>query len=79
MRIEYNTIEDITTAIKHLMIDNNLRQKDICNATGLSKQSVSNILNNQSRNITLDTLNRLCKAVNCTLYIDMQNNTDTES
>lgn len=69
MEIKYNNIEDITNGIRHIMIDKNLRQKDICNATGLSKQAISNLLNNRTENITLDTLNRLCKALDCSLSI----------
>lgn len=69
MKIRYNNIEDITNGIKHIMIDRNMRQKDLCNATGLSKQAISNLLNNRTENITLDTLNRLCKALGCELSV----------
>lgn len=71
LKIEYNTIEDVTLAIKHIMLDKDIRQKDICNKSGLSKQSVSNLLNNRTENITLDTLNKLCKAVECKLVLDI--------
>lgn len=69
MEIRYNNIQDITNAIKHIMIDKNMRQKDLCSATGLSKQAISNLLNNRTENITLDTLDRLCKAIGCELII----------
>lgn len=72
MKIEYNTIDDVTLAIRHIMLDKDIRQKDICIATGLSKQSISNLLNNRTENITLDTLNKLCKAVGCKLSIDIE-------
>lgn len=71
MKIEYNNIDDVTLAIRHIMLDKDIRQKDICIATGLSKQSISNLLNNRTENITLDTLNKLCKAVGCKLLIDI--------
>ncbi len=71
MMIEYNNIEDVTLAIRHIMLDKDMRQKDICSATGLSKQSISNLLNNRTENITLDTLNKLCKAVGCKLSLDI--------
>lgn len=69
MKIRYNNIEDITNGIKHIMIDKNMRQKDLCNATGLSKQAISNLLNNRTENITLDTLDKLCKALGCKLSV----------
>lgn len=72
MKIEYNNIDDVTLAIRHIMLDKDIRQKDICIATGLSKQSISNLLNNRTENITLDTLNKLCKAVGCKLSIDIE-------
>lgn len=51
------------------MIDKNMRQKDLCNATGLSKQAISNLLNNRTENITLETLDKLCKALGCELSV----------
>lgn len=71
MKIEYTQIDDVTLAIRHIMLDKDIRQKDICIATGLSKQSISNLLNNRTENITLDTLNKLCKAVGCKLSLDI--------
>lgn len=71
MKIEYTAIDDVTLAIRHIMLDKDIRQKDICIATGLSKQSISNLLNNRTENITLDTLNKLCKAIGCKLSIDI--------
>ena len=72
MRIEYNNIENITNAIKHIMIDKEIKQKDIAIKTGLSKQAVSNLLNNRTENITLDTLKKLCDALECRIYIDIE-------
>lgn len=73
MKIEYNgKIDDITLMIKHMMLDKNMRQKDICNATGLTKQTISNLLNNRTDNITFDTLDKLCRALDCRLYIEIK-------
>lgn len=72
MRIEYNNIENITNAIKHIMVDKDIKQKDIANKTGLSKQAISNLLNNRTENITLDTLKKLCDALECRIYIDIK-------
>ena len=69
--MKYNSINDITKTIKHIMIDNDIRQKDICNATGWSRQTVSNLLNNRTENITLNTLCELCNALGYELYIDI--------
>lgn len=77
MKIEYTGIDSITLAIKHIMLDKDKKNKDLCNATGLSKQSISNLLNNRTDNITLATLNKLCKAIDCKLYITLED-TDTK-
>ena len=65
-------ISDITLMLKHAMIDNNIRQKDICNATGWTKGTVSNLLNNRTENPSLKILLELCNAANCDLYIDIK-------
>lgn len=72
MKVKYNgQISDITAMIKHIMIDKDLRQKDLCNATGLSKQTISNLLNNRTENVTFETLDKLSKAMGCDLYIEI--------
>ena len=65
-----NNIDDIMKQIKHIMIDNNIKQSDIVAATKQSKSTISNLLNCKSKNITLDTLLMLCKAIDCNLAID---------
>ena len=73
MKIEYKgTIDDITLMIKHIMLDKDIKQKDLCNKTGLSKQTISNLLNNRTDNITFETLDKLCKACECKLYIEIE-------
>lgn len=73
MKIEYNgNIQDLIDAIRHIMIDKKIKQNDIAEKMGLSKQTVSNILNARQPNITLDTLLKLCNAIGCKLYIDIE-------
>ena len=72
--IKYNgNIEDIMLLIKHKMLDNNISQKDICNITGWSKSTVSNLLNGRTENPSLKIILQLCNAINCDFIIDIQN------
>ncbi|MBC5688187.1 helix-turn-helix transcriptional regulator [Mediterraneibacter sp. NSJ-55] len=64
-------IEDITLLIKHAMLDKDKRQKDICNSTGWSKGTVSNLLNNRTDNPSLKILLQVCDAIDCDLMIDI--------
>ena len=70
--MKYNNIEDITVMIKHIMIDENLKQKDIVEKSGWSKQTVSNLLNNRTKNIGLDTLKELCESLGYNLNITLE-------
>lgn len=73
MRVEYTgNIEDVTKAIRHIMIDKDIKQKDICNVTGWSKSTVSNLLNNRTDNPSMAVLLTLCEALDCKLYIDIE-------
>lgn len=65
-------ISDITLMIRHAMLDNDKKQKDICNATGWAKGTVSNLLNNRTDNPSIDLLLKLCNAIDCDLIIDIQ-------
>lgn len=70
--MEYNgDINDIMKQIKHIMIDKGLRQKDICNATGWSRQTVSNLLAGRTPSPGLNVLHELCKAIDCKMHIDI--------
>lgn len=72
--IKYNgDISDVTLMLKHAMLDNNVSQKDICNITGWSKGTVSNLLNNRTVNPSLKVILQLCDAIGCDLIIDIQN------
>ena len=64
-------INDITLLLKHLMLDLDLRQKDLCNATGYKRATISNLLNNRTPNPSLNTLLELCDAMDCDLMINI--------
>lgn len=69
----YNgNIMDIMKSIEHLKIDLEMTNNEIAAKMGKSKQTISNLLNGQSKNITLDTLNNLCDAMDCNLIIDIR-------
>lgn len=71
--MRYNgDIMEIMKKIEHIKIDENITNKDISEKTGKSKQTVSNLLNGQSKNITLDTLKNLVDAVGYDLIIDFK-------
>ena len=65
-------IMEIMKKIEHIKIDENITNKDISEKTGKSKQTVSNLLNGQSKNITLDTLKNLSDAIGYDLIIDFK-------
>lgn len=64
-------IIDIMKVIEHVKIDYDISNTDIAQDMGKSRQTVSNLLNGQSNNITLNTLLSLCNAVDCDLVIDI--------
>ena len=64
-------IDDITLMIKHAMLDKDIKQKDICNATGWTKSTVSNLLNNRTSNPSIGVILQLCDAIGCDLIIDI--------
>jgi len=64
-------INDIMKVIEHIKIDYDISNMDIAKGMGKSKQTVSNLLNGQTGNITLNTLVALCDAVGCDLHIDI--------
>lgn len=68
----YNgNIHELMKIIEHIKIDYDINNTDISLAMGKSKQTVSNLLNGQTPNITLGTLISLCDAINCDLHIDI--------
>lgn len=72
--IKYNDVTEITTQIKHIMIDNKIKQKDIATKTGWTKQTISNLINNRTENIGINTLKELCNSLGYDLYIDFVKN-----
>ena len=66
-------IMDVMKMIKHRMIDNDVTQKDICNATGWSKGTVSNLLNGRTENPSLKIILQLCDAIGCDFFIEIEN------
>ncbi|WP_313069816.1 helix-turn-helix domain-containing protein [Lacrimispora sp.] len=71
MKYEGN-INDIMKVIEHIKIDYEINNTEIAKSMGKSKQTVSNLLNGQTGNITLNTLVALCNAVGCELHIDIK-------
>ncbi|WP_395546757.1 MULTISPECIES: helix-turn-helix domain-containing protein [unclassified Lacrimispora] len=69
-------INDIMQVIEHIKIDYDISNMDIAKGMGKSKQTVSNLLNGQTGNITLNTLVALCDAVGCELHIDIKRKND---
>ena len=69
-----NNIEDVMKQIKHIMLDKDIKQVDLVEKTGLTKGTISNLLNCKSKNITLDTLVMLCNACDCKLDINIMSN-----
>lgn len=64
-------VMDIMKLIKHRMIDNDVTQKDICNVTGWSKGTVSNLLGGKTENPSLKIILQLCDAIGCDFIIDI--------
>ena len=46
-----------------LLIDKNMKKKDLCRAAGVSHASIAKL--GKSENITTDVLVKICKALNC--------------
>ena len=70
--MKYTDLKSVMIQVEHIMIDKDLRQKDISNATGWSRQTVSNLLACRRDTVNIDTLARLCDAIDCDLYIDVR-------
>lgn len=70
--MKYTDLKSIMLQVEHIMLDNDIRQKDISNKTGWSRQTVSNLLACRRDSINIDTLNTLCDAIGCDLIIDIQ-------
>lgn len=64
--------EEIIEAVKTEMKNNNIKIADLCIATGLSRQTLDNILNGRRTGINLGTLCKICDAVGLSVTIQKQ-------
>ena len=60
--------QEIMKVIKHIMIDENLKNSDVIEKLGMSKQTGSNLLNPNYRPNTSIQIDSLCKIVNAIGY-----------
>jgi putative transcriptional regulator len=60
-----------------LLIDKDMKKKDLRKATGLSTASMAKLANNQ--NVNTDILVRVCKALNCEISDIMEIVEDNKS
>ena len=55
-----------TTSIRHLMIDKGFKsQVQLAQATGIHKDRLNKILNGKETGLTLDTIDKFCRALDC--------------
>lgn len=64
--------EEIIEAVKTAMKNNNIKIADLCRATGLSRQTLDNIMNGRRLGINLGTLCKICDAVGLSVTIQKQ-------
>lgn len=64
--------EEIIEAVKTAMKNNNIKIADLCRATGLSRQTLDNIMNGRRYGINLGTLCKICDAVGLSVTIQKQ-------
>lgn len=65
---------EIIKAIRHVMLDRDIKNAQVMDKLGSTKQTVSNTLNPDYRpdsSMTIDTLVTLCQAIGCQLVIDI--------
>lgn len=59
-------MENVQIKLLEQMAKKNIRQsKKMSKAAGVSELTVHNILNNKTKSIRLDTIVKLCKALDC--------------
>ena len=56
----------INIRLDYVLLDKRMKLKDLAEATGLAMNNLSILKTNKARAIRFSTLNRLCKALNCT-------------
>ena len=65
-------MNEIIEAVKTAMKNNNIKIADLCRATGLSRQTLDNIMNGRRSGINLGTLCKICDAVGLSVTIQKQ-------
>ena len=76
--IKYRDNDQLKAEIKAEMSRKGLKQKELANKMQISAANLSNILVNKS-SLTFTDVQRICKALDCTLYINIvDNSTDTD-
>ena len=56
----------IRMRLDYVLLDRQMKLKDLAELTGLAVNNLSILKTNKARAIRFSTLNRLCKALNCT-------------
>lgn len=64
-----NNINELFKLVKHIMIDEEISQQELSNRLSKSKQATSNIF--KQSNISINTLQDICNAMDCQLVIDI--------
>lgn len=72
----YKNTDDITKSLKHIMIDDGIKQKDLVDISGLSKQTISNFSAGRTKNIGLDTLKNIVDCLGYDLQIEFIKKSD---
>ena len=62
--------------LRKLLIDRDMKKKDLENAAGIGNYFISKMTGNE--NITVETVGKICKALNCTLNDIMEFTSDSE-
>lgn len=55
----------IKCRLKILLAEHDMTQRELADKTGVRAASISDMCNNKSRHISVDTLNKLCKYFHC--------------
>jgi putative transcriptional regulator len=56
----------INIRLDYVLLDRQMKLKDLADATGLAVNNLSILKTNKARAIRFSTLNSLCKVLNCT-------------
>lgn len=58
-------VKMIKCKLKVLLAEHDMTQKDLADNTGIRKPTISDMCNNKTKHIPVDTLNKLCEYFNC--------------